>query len=363
MKNFSGQSGGIFEMYAPLISKLSEDEDLEIIGLAPREFVEDFYSFPIVKVGSRISSHFPKAIRSLLYNHWLFPLALKRTNADVFLSPYFDLSFGKSMRVFITIHDMCFFEVPQCYNPLRRIYFQFLTARAASKADFILTDSESSKKEIVDRLNIPLEKISVVRNELDREFSTYCPSSAEVSKFRESFSIQSEDRLLMYSSGFESRKNLSNFLIAATESVSSNFFDLVLITGGHEIRWRNLIKNLGLDDSRFIFTGFLSSKQLKTAYLASSAMIFPSLSEGFGRPNMEAMSVGIPIACSDIAVFKEFCEDYPEYFDPNSVQSIMEALSRVATLKRLPIRYIQPYGLGSKELIDLILERDKSGLG
>ncbi len=356
MKNFSGESGGIIGMYAPLISILAENQDLQIIGLAPKNFSENNYSFPIVRIGPSVKIPLPKIFEALLYNHWFFPKALKSTKADIFLSPYFDVSFNKSIISLITIHDMCFFEVPQEYSFLRRTYFQYRTRKSAQDATFILTDSQASKKLIIDLLNVSESKISIVQNQLESSFRDFVPSVEEIKIFKDRHRILESAKILLYSSGFENRKNVENFLKSSVEALSKGYFDKVLITGGSLQRWQNAINHLNLDESNFVFTGILDPKELKMAYLVSSAMIFPSLSEGFGRPNMEAMALGIPIACSNIPVFKEFCQDYAAYFDPHSIDSIVSALYKVSSKKKLPPRQIVPYGMNPEELGRLLKE-------
>lgn len=354
MKNLSSESGGIVGMYAPLISEISMNENLHLVGLVPNENLGRSYNFPIMKVGPPSRLPFPKTLESLLYNHWFFPKALKRIKADIFLSPYFDVSFNKSIISLITIHDMCFFEVPKKYGFLRRTYFQSRTKKSARNATIILTDSQTSKGCIRDLLRIPESKIRVIQNQLDPVFRDFNPSLDDIKFFKSKNSIPEYAKILLYSSGFENRKNINNLLKSADEAITKGYFDKVMITGGNLERWKKALSDFHLEESNFIFTGQLDSKEMKLAYLISSAMIFPSHSEGFGRPNMEAMAVGIPIACSDIPVFREFCEDYPAYFDPNSITSIVSALSKVSSQNVLPPRFLSQYGLNTQELIDLI---------
>jgi glycosyltransferase involved in cell wall biosynthesis len=356
LKNFSGQSGGIIGMYAPLIAEIAENENFQVVGLVPKSFSGNNYSFPVVKIGSSNKIPLPKIFESLFYNHWYFPKALKSTNADIFLSPYFDVSFNKSIASVITIHDMCFFEVPKEYRFLRRKYFQYRTRKSAQNATVILTDSQTSKKYIRDFLNVSESKIFIVQNQLNTYFQDFAPKLDAIKEFKNRFCIAENAKILLYSSGFENRKNIENFLKSAEEVLNKGYFDKVLITGGGLNRWVSTIRDLDLSESNFVFTGILDPRELKTAYLVSSAMIFPSLSEGFGRPNMEAMFLGIPIACSDIPVFREFCQDYPVYFDPYSRASIVSALTKVSfQLKRSP-QHVNQYGMTPDDLVRLLIE-------
>jgi glycosyltransferase involved in cell wall biosynthesis len=69
-------------------------------------------------------------------------------------------------------------------------------------------------------------------------------------------------------------------------------------------------------------------------YTAADLVVYPSLSEGFGRAGIESMSVGTPLACSDIPVFREVASNYAEFFDPNDPLEIADAILRAAQTGR-----------------------------
>lgn len=75
--------------------------------------------------------------------------------------------------------------------------------------------------------------------------------------------------------------------------------------------------------------GFVPDKKLKDLYKKSLAFIFPSISEGFGLPGLEAMNAQTLVACSDIPVFKEIYKDVPIYFNPFDANSIFDAMKLV----------------------------------
>ena len=79
--------------------------------------------------------------------------------------------------------------------------------------------------------------------------------------------------------------------------------------------------------------------EIKAHYAAAHAVIYPTLCEGFGRPCLEAMLTGAPIACSDLAVLREVAGDYAHYFDPYEPRSIAAAtLAAMASGRRGPRR-------------------------
>lgn len=89
--------------------------------------------------------------------------------------------------------------------------------------------------------------------------------------------------------------------------------------------------------------------QLAGIYRSCDAMIFPSLDEGFGIPMIEAFAAGLPVACSDIPVFREIGGDAVEFFDPNKLDEAAEAIKKImadretyATKSRMRSRRYSP---------------------
>ena len=93
-------------------------------------------------------------------------------------------------------------------------------------------------------------------------------------------------------------------------------------------RLEKIIQELKADEYIKLL-GFVSDKELKDLYKKSLAFMFPSISEGFGLPGLEAMNAQTLVACSDIPVFKEIYKDVPIYFNPFDVNSISDAMKLV----------------------------------
>lgn len=93
-------------------------------------------------------------------------------------------------------------------------------------------------------------------------------------------------------------------------------------------RLEKLVKDIKADEYIKLL-GYVPDDKLKTLYKKSLGFIFPSISEGFGLPGLEAMSAQTLIACSDIPVFKEIYKDVPIYFNPFDVNSISDAMKLI----------------------------------
>jgi glycosyltransferase involved in cell wall biosynthesis len=84
-------------------------------------------------------------------------------------------------------------------------------------------------------------------------------------------------------------------------------------------------------NGRVQFTGQVTDLELRIFYRNATALVFPSLYEGFGFPLVEAMAEGCPIACSSVASLPEVAGDAALQFDPYSIEDIRRALLQIAT--------------------------------
>lgn len=84
-----------------------------------------------------------------------------------------------------------------------------------------------------------------------------------------------------------------------------------------------------------VFFGKASEEELQNLYTNATALVFPSLMEGFGLPGLEAMAVGTPVVCSDIPVFHEIYGDAALYFDPKNSEDISNKLQTIISDKKL----------------------------
>jgi glycosyltransferase involved in cell wall biosynthesis len=75
--------------------------------------------------------------------------------------------------------------------------------------------------------------------------------------------------------------------------------------------------------------GRVPHEELASLFRRASALVFPSLYEGFGQPPLEAMASGTPVAVSTAGSLPEVCGDAARYFDPTSVEEIAEAVLTV----------------------------------
>ena len=103
-------------------------------------------------------------------------------------------------------------------------------------------------------------------------------------------------------------------------------------------------------ESQVAICGYLESKDLKLLFDNAKAYVFPSLSEGFGIPGLNAMAANIPVVCSDIPTLKEIYQDAALYFDPESpndiagkIKKVLEDQKTKAVLAKKGIELVEKY--------------------
>lgn len=100
-------------------------------------------------------------------------------------------------------------------------------------------------------------------------------------------------------------------------------------------------KTPGSARSQIIFTDFVSDAELKWLYEHAEAYVFPSLSEGFGLPGLEAMVHGCPVVSSNATCLPEVYGDAAHYFDPNNIEDMASKISEVLKDKKLRTKLVK----------------------
>lgn len=137
---------------------------------------------------------------------------------------------------------------------------------------------------------------------------------------------------LLYVGNAYPHKNLERLIIAFGEIITKYVLDYQLVIAGKKDDFHAAleeeVKRSGLQD-RVIFMGFVEDAALAGLYKACSAYVFPSLSEGFGLPGLEAMSYGAPVISSNATCLPEVLGDGAMYFNPKSTKNMARVISQV----------------------------------
>ena len=250
------------------------------------------------------------------YLHLMLPRVLDAIGPDICHYTNFLAPVSEERPYVVTIHDMGV-EVLRHAHPLtKREYTKRLIPRIARRARLIITNSEYSKWEIVRHLGIPEDRIRV----------TPLAASAEF----EPVGVQPANPYFLYVGNLEPRKNLERLVEAFARMPAK---DHQLIIAGN--RWyqggapEQKARSLGLN-GRVQFLGYVPRGDLPALYSGATALVYPSLLEGFGLPIVEAMACGAPVITSDNSSMREVAGEAAVLVDPRNVREMTEAMTRVA---------------------------------
>lgn len=325
-KNLALYGGGIAHWFTPLLAAWVEHRpDVRFLLLGP-DFEQDFLprSGNWEHVPVAWPQWLPRPLRHPFYDNVLFPWAVARLRPDLVMSPYHDVRMPKGVPSVIGVHDLCLDELAGVYPARIRNYYLTMLRSNLRRVSHVITVSQTSRYKITERYGMPLERITVVYNTASPYFAA-AANADDIADFKSRFDIRG--RFLLYSGGSEFRKNVGRLAQAFGTLVEKDVDLTLLVTGNPDPRWDEALARTSVSTRRRVkFAGKLSDADLRRAYAAADAVVYPSLCEGFGRVCLEAMEAGTPLACSDLPVMREVAGDYAFWFDPYDIKAIAASI-------------------------------------
>lgn len=229
----------------------------------------------------------------------------------------------------LTLHDMVPFIYPETHARLTNLLFRHYIPRSLRFVDRIITDSESSRRDIVRFLHFPPERVNAIPIGVSPHFA---PASKEAcQRVRQRYDLPADYILTVGS--LSPRKNLET-LFAAYQQLRQRGLPHHLVVVG-PTAWKSSgifqrMRVLGLEDD-VLLTGFVAESDLPALYAGASVFAFPSLYEGFGLPPLEAMACGAPVVTSNRSSLPEVVGDAGLLVEPLDADALASALDRMLT--------------------------------
>ena len=251
---------------------------------------------------------------------------LARLGLDLYHSLYDFLPLRiPAERVVLTLHDLIWVEQPRLiherrFGPITRtathLYARATMPYAIKHANHVIAISAHTRDRAVAYFGVDPARITVVPHGVDRE--QFPPSSTSVTAERPFF--------LCVGAG-QPQKNLG-VAVRAFALLAERFRDLALVFAGrgdsnHALQ--QLARELGVGD-RVTFSGPVPHADLLRLMHTATALVFPSLIEGFGLPVLEAMSTGCPVICSAIPTLTELTGGASVMCDPITPERFAAAM-------------------------------------
>jgi glycosyltransferase involved in cell wall biosynthesis len=254
-------------------------------------------------------------------------LELAGTRLALLHSPDFIPPFGGRFGSVITIHDLNFIHFPEFLTPESARYYGQID-RAVARADHIITDSNSTRQDVMERLAVPPEKVTTVylaaapvyRPITDRQ---------EIRRAAARYGLPTD--FIIFVGTLEPRKNVPT-LLKAFKQLRGRGYDIHLAIVGRK-GWLyedifSTLAQLKLTDTVH-FLDYAPDEDLARLYNAARCLTLPSYYEGFGLPPLEAMACGTPVIVSNRSSLPEVVGDAGLLIDPDSPEDLSAALARL----------------------------------
>ena len=259
---------------------------------------------------------------------WSIPRALKQLKADVFFSPDGFCSLKSDVPTLMVVHDLAFEHYSHHVSGLVQRFYRYFSPRYARRAEHIATVSNASRLDLMTRYGVNPDKIDVVYNGANTQFEPLDPQ--EQAKARQQYTDGTP--YFVYVGSVHPRKNLVRLLQAFDQFADQNPEQNLLIAG--RMAWKTgpveaLLRTMR-HRSRVYFAGHLEPEALKAVLGSATALLYPSLFEGFGIPIVEAFYAEVAVLTSNCSSMPEVAGSAAELVDPTDVEDIARGMNRLA---------------------------------
>lgn len=273
----------------------------------------------------------------------LIPKVLLSIKPDLVHFPHFNIPVTYPGKYVVTIHDLIksdfASQASSTRTPLvywaKHFVYERVVRLAARRARKVIVPTNTIKDKVIKQLGTSESKINVTYEAADEKFFAWGEvslSGQDVKKVLNKYQVKKP--FIIYVGNAYPYKNLDR-LLEALKLLPGN---LILINPSPRSIFRERLGEKarieGLSN-RVVLPGYVPDEDLAVLYRAAEAYVFPTLSEGFGIPPLEAMASRLPVVCSDIPVLREVCGDNALYFDPLNVEDIASKITQVLGDKKL----------------------------
>ena len=259
-------------------------------------------------------------LRDLAWYFAALPAKAQRDGVDVLHCPTHRAPGRSPVPLVVTFHDLAVLRYPETFNRWTRAYSRRALPRVAKAARRLIAVSEFTKRELIEVLDVPEEKVRVIPNAVGPPFGAQGEAAAG-------------DYILAVST-LEPRKNLPR-LVEAYRRARLNGLELLVAgaPGWGDVRVEG-------DGIRLL--GEVQDVELARLYRGARCVAYVSLYEGFGLPVLEAMACGAPVVAGRNGASEEIAGSAAVLVDPLDPDAIAaglaEAIDRADELRALGLQ-------------------------
>lgn len=264
----------------------------------------------------------------IVWEQMVAPIQVLRDRPQVMFCPLNVVPLAMRVPAVVCVHDLAFLRFPDRFRSSRRRYLSALIRVSVQRAAHVLTVSEFTRREVIELLGVAPSKVTATPNGRDERIGPLATDEIEVFRRRQNLPAE----FLLFLGTLEPRKNLVTLLHAYAQRQDELKMPLI-VAGGKGWLFESIFKTveeLGLRDLVH-FAGFVPGEELGHWYNAATALVYPSLYEGFGLPPLEAMQCGTPVITSDAGSLVEVVGDAGLSVAATDIVALGDALVRVTS--------------------------------
>ncbi|WP_256621499.1 glycosyltransferase family 4 protein [Methanolobus chelungpuianus] len=315
--------GGSRTYASNLLSNIRDRDDITLFG------VDGYEDYTCVE--EKLDQQNP--LNRLYYDNIKLPKMLKSHDIDIFHGLKGVGPKVEAVKTIITVHDIHVLAYPRFAKFKDLVYWKYFSPASIRRADKIISVSKATKKDLMEKMDIPADRIVVIHESYDSNL--YCRREGayqRVSSFLAEKRIDiSNKRIILNVNTVSPRKNIDG-VIRAFNLVAGTEEDLVLIIAGRD-GWKTRQTyeeyNSSPFKSQIHFVGFTPDEVVADMYNVAEAFVYPSFYEGFGLPILEAQACGCPVITSGISSMPEVAGRGALLVDPYKVEEISDAISDI----------------------------------
>jgi glycosyltransferase involved in cell wall biosynthesis len=323
LRHFDQHGGGV-KTYTHNIVKevlaLDSGHEFILIYSDPR-FVGTFADRPEVR---EVAYRAPSLA---LWDQVIMPMVERKERLDLIFNPKYSLPLTARCKTVFVCHGVNWVVLRQPKPWYDHVCHRFLVPRYMQKADGIIVVSHTTKKDLVDNLDVSPERVHTVYHGVEDAFKLP-PSADRIEEIRRRYRLP--DRFFLYIGQIYPPKNFGRLLEAYSRIGPVTATSLV-VAGEHRSHCRrelSLVERLGI--SPWVqFTGWIDREILPSFYAMALALVLPSLYESFGLPIVEAMASGTPVITSNCFGAREIAGEAAMLVNPFRIESIAEGMETV----------------------------------
>ncbi len=262
------------------------------------------------------------------------PRLAKKDRVDILHVPAFAAPLCRPAPLVVTVHDIIGRVFPNQKGWASRWYWGTWLPNSFKKADRLIADSESTKKDLITHLGIKEKNIRVIHPSGHESFSAE-RDPVEISEVKMKLGVR--ERYFLFVGTIEPRKNLPRVIEAFlkfNKTCSADGRHQLVIVGSQTFArgkvFRDMLQKFDAKTEDVLYSSYIAHKDLNALYQGAVALLFPSLYEGWGLPVLEAMACGTPVLTSDVSSLPEAAGDAALLVNPYDTEAIREGIKRLA---------------------------------